>query len=186
MVQKFVTESKAKPTFATKLANHKELLEVPPGSARVRLSLMPQVLSDVVESGTSRVSARIKAIDELLVKGYEVHINFSPVVVVSGIQQHYIELFQEIDSTLSTVAKSQLKCEVIFLTHHEELHDKNLLWNPEAEELLWKPEWQEHKTTHRGDANVLRYHYAIKSKLVAWFKQMLSEHLPYCKIRYIF
>jgi spore photoproduct lyase len=186
MIQKYIHNSKAKPTFATKIGTHKGLQEVLQGRARIRLSLMPQVLSDTLEPGTSKITQRIKAINELIEKGYEVHVNFSPVVVVEGVEKHYIELFQELDATLNPVAKSQIKCEVIFLTHHKELHEKNLRWAPEAEQLLWRPKLQEIKTSRRGDTQVLRYEHRLKSKFVLWFKNLIQRHLPYCEIRYIF
>ena len=39
--------------------------------------------------------------------------------------------------------KNMMACEIIFLTHHEKLHESNLRWNPEAEELMWNPDMQE-------------------------------------------
>lgn len=185
-IQLFQTTS-AKPTFATKLAGTRGLLELnKPRMARVRVSLAPQCVVSKVEKATSTVSKRIQGINELFDLGYEVHVNFSPVIVYKGWRDDYIKLFQELDHTLRDEVKQQLKCEVIFLTHHEGLHESNLRWIPEAEELMWKPEWQEYKTTERGDSSVLRYQYQIKSKLVDAFRLLVSEHIPYCQIRYIF
>lgn len=188
-LKKFLLESGAKPTFATKIPNAKQLVALPEeltNRARVRVSLMPQRVADVVEVGTMQISKRIRAIDEILDMNYEVHINFSPVIAYNGWYRDYIELFKEIDQTISSKAKQQLKCEVIFLTHHAKLHELNLTWNPQAERLLWVPSWQEEKVNQRGDKHVLRYKHKIKSTLVSTFKTIVAEHLPYCEIRYIF
>lgn len=58
-------------------------------------------------------------------------------------------------------------------------------WFPESY-LLWKPEWQENKTTQRGDDSVVRYNQTIKPKAISMFKNMITEHMPYCEVRYIF
>ena len=188
-IKYFLDNTNAKPCFATKLATGRNLGALDRskhGMARVRVSLMPQVVASQVEKATSTIDKRIQSIQELYDLGYEVHINFSPVVVYKGWRDDYAKLCGQIDSCISDDVKRQLKCEVIFLTHHASLHNSNLRWIPEAEDLMWKPEWQEYKTTERGDSSVLRYQYQIKSKLVEIFKDIIANHLSYCKIRYIF
>lgn len=64
--------------------------------------------------------------------GYEVHLNFSPVIYYPDWQADYQELFEQIDDVLSPQAKQQLQAEIIFLTHNENLHERNLKWNPSA------------------------------------------------------
>lgn len=189
-IEKFLLESRAKPTFATKLANDRYLPNLSIDltyCARVRVSLMPEAISKVVEPVTSPVAKRIAAINPMVSKGYEVHINFSPVIITDDWQKQYVQLFKQIDQELSFEAKRQLKCEVIFLTHHPRLHESNLAWAPEAEQLLWRPELQETKTNERGDNQVLRYRaFTTKRAAIESFKLMLQQHLPYCEIRYIF
>jgi DNA repair photolyase len=183
----FLENTNAKPCFATKLSSGRNLHTLAkPRMARVRVSLMPQVVASQVEKATSTIDKRIQSIQELYDLGYEVHINFSPVIVYKGWRDDYAKLCGQIDSCISDDVKRQLKCEVIFLTHHAGLHDSNLRWIPEAEGLMWKPEWQEYKTTERGDSSVLRYQYQIKNRLVELFKEVIANHLSYCKIRYIF
>jgi len=190
-IKKFLTETEAKPTFATKVADTSDLL--PPlmraykGRSRVRVSLMPQSLSSRLEPATSPIQKRIESINNLVQKNYEVHINFSPVVLHTNWVQNYIDLLKLLDNALCREAKQQLKAEVIFLTHHPALHEKNLLWAPEAESLLWQPELQEIKTTQRGDGSTLRYKaLTVKAHSIKLFKAMLQQYLPSCEIRYIF
>lgn len=186
----FFGETQAKPTFATKVAGGSllpELVGPERGMARVRASLMPAALAKVVEAGTSPVAARIEAVNEWVERGYEVHLNFSPVVATDTWKADYAGLFAAIDRVLTSAAKAQVKAEVIFLTHHPRAHELNLSWNPEAEALLWDPARQEGKTTHRGDGDVVRYRaFGVKDRVVAAFRRLLAAHLPYCPIRYIF
>lgn len=186
-VSQFVNLTNAKPTFATKIAGSKKLQAIrKERMARIRVSLMPQKISTMVEKGTSTINKRIEAIKSIYDLGFEVHINFSPVIVYHGWTKDYIDLFKQIDKSLSEEIKSQLKCEVIFLTHNENLSQNNLNWNPEAEQLLWKPQWQEAKTTQRGDCSVVRYKINLKNRLVDTFRKISSNYLSYCNIRYIF
>lgn len=187
IIKQFIEHTNAKPTFATKIGTGHKLLEpVPNNSARVRVSLMPQDIANIVEVGTTRIEARIASIDLLLQLGYEVHLNFSPVIATPGWVENYRKLMKLVDKQISQQAKEQLKAEVIFLTHHPVLHKSNLNWIPAAEELLWTPKWQESKTNNRGDSEVVRYKHELKIALVNAFKKLIKEELPYCKLRYIF
>jgi DNA repair photolyase len=146
---------------------------------------MPQKIARVVDVRTSRISDRISAINDFVDAGYEVHLNFSPVIYYEGWEDDYRALFAEIDNVVSPDAKAQLKAEVIFLTHNEQLHDVNMRWHPKAEEWLWRPDLQEAKvTTAGGDA--VRYRHGWKGQLVGSFRRMMAKHLPYCTIRYAF
>lgn len=175
----------AKATFATKFVNREMLAYDPQGKTRIRFSLMPQVISKVVDVRTSAIKDRIEAINDFVAAGYEVHLNFSPVIYYENWLRDYKELFTQIDDTLSAEAKRQLKCEVIFLTHNTMLHDINMEWHPKGEELLWKPELQETKYSQTGGRN-LRYKRGLKATLVKDFVGLLGEHLPYCTVRYAF
>jgi spore photoproduct lyase len=134
---------------------------------------------------TSPISERIAAIDDFVAAGYEVHLNFSPVVVYDGWQAEYAARFQQVDDVLSPEAKAQLAAEVIFLTHHAGLHEVNLRWPPRAEALLWTPETQEAKVSQGGGASV-RYRTGLKGRLVAELTELLARRMPYCRVRYAF
>jgi spore photoproduct lyase len=183
-----LTEQNIKPTFATKLGHHKnieKLINVKPNSARVRMSLMPQELSSILELGSSSIISRIEGIEYALEKGYEVHVNFSPIIITKTWLEDYKNLFHLIDQKISNKAKEQLKAEVIFLTHDIKAHQHNLKFNAEGEKYLWRPELQEEKTNNRN-SSVLRYKFKYKNIVINKFKQLFKEHMPYCTIRYIF
>ena len=97
----------------------------------------------------------------------------------------YERRFEQIDDSLSLKAKSQLQCEVIFLTHNDRLHEVNLGWHPQAESVLWQPRLQETKYSQTGGKNV-RYKRGFKGDLVQTFCDRLQAHLPYCTVRYAF
>ncbi|HUR52900.1 MAG TPA: spore photoproduct lyase family protein [Gemmataceae bacterium] len=172
-------------SFATKLVNRDLLAYDPGGKTRVRFSLMPAARAKLLDVRTSPVGERIAAIDDFVDAGYEVHLNFSPVVVYDGWQAEYDELFRQVDDAISDGAKRQLACEVIFLTHNERLHQVNLGWHPRAEDLLWTPHNQERKVSDGGGENV-RYRAGLKGRLVAEFRDLLHRRMPYCTVRYAF
>jgi DNA repair photolyase len=176
----------AKATFATKYVNRDLLGYDPRGRTRVRFSLMPPQTSKLVDIRTSRVEDRILAINDFVEAGYEVNINFGPVIVKEGWQSDYVELFGMLDAALSEAAKTQLAAEAIFLTRSEELHKVNLSWHPKGERLLWRPDIQEQKISQASGDQVLRYEKRLKRGLVREFEGLLSERLPYCRIRYAF
>lgn len=175
----------AKASFATKAVNRDLLDYDPQGRTRIRFSLMPGRIARIVDVRTAPIPERIAAIDDFVAAGYEVHVNFSPVILYEGWEDEWRALFAEIDGTLSDAAKAQLKCEIIMLTHNADLHDVNLGWHPRAETLLWRPDIQEAKVSQGGGTN-LRYRAGWKGRWLARFKALLAETMPYCTVRYAF
>lgn len=175
----------AKGSFATKHVNRDLLDWDPRGGTRVRFSLMPDRVARLLDLRTSRVAERIAAVDDFVAAGYEVHLNFSPVVVHEHWQAEWRELLRQVADGVGPAARAQLACEVIFLTHHEGLHEVNLGWHPRGEELLWRPDLQEPKVSHSGQANV-RYRAAWKRRWVEQLRTMIAEELPGCRVRYAF
>ena len=184
-VRLFTTLPNAMGSFATKFVNRELLAYAPQGKTRIRFSLMPHTKAKLLDVRTSPIAERIAAIDDFVAAGYEVHLNFSPVVITEGWQAEYDALFQELDDTLGEATKAQLACEIIFLTHNERLHEVNLGWHPKAEELLWRPDLQEAKVSQMGGTNV-RYRTGMKGQMVREFIQLLERRMPYCRVRYAF
>ncbi len=175
----------AKATFATKFVNQAMLGFDPQGHTRIRFSLMPQPISTIVDVRTSRIEERVDAINDFVEAGYEVHLNFSPVILYDGWLEDWTALFERLDDTLTEKAKAQVAAEIIFLTHNDRLHEVNMGWHPKAEEYLWRPEIQETKFSQTGGKNV-RYKRGLKGELVKTFCDMVNTKLPYCRIRYAF
>lgn len=175
----------AKASFATKYVN-RDLLDLDPrGRTRVRFSVTPHADAKLLDLRTSPVVERIRAVDDFVAAGYEVHLNLSPVVLRPGLDEDWAELLTELDDVLSPAAKAQAAAEVILLTHHEGLHDVNLGWHPRAEEVLWRPDLQEAKRQqHAGP--VVRYRVDVKQRGVRRIRDLVARHAPWLRIRYAF
>ena len=185
LVSLFLTLPDTKGSFATKWVNPDLLAYDPRGRTRIRMSLMPPALAKLLDVRTSPVAERIAAIPDLHRAGYEVHLNFSPVVLREGWEAEWSALFEELDDILPAAVKVQLAAEIIMLTHNKDLHEINLAWHPKAEDLLWTPETQEPKRSQTGGWNV-RYRRGFKGAAVREFTELVSRRLPYCRIRYAF
>lgn len=186
LIERFASMQNAKASFATKFVNEEAWSRVDPkGNTRIRYSLMPQQVSTHIDIRTSKISDRIASINNLVDMGYEVHVNFSPVVIYGGKQWIYDwkELFDEINDTLTERSKKQLKCEVIFLTHSESLHQLNMKWNPKGESFLYG---QAPMHTKYNKPDVLVYDYKLKKHLVQRFVFGIQKYMPYCQVRYAF
>lgn len=201
LIELFAEIPNAKASFATKFVNRNLLRYDPKGHTRIRFSLMPAHVARVVDVRTSPIEDRIAAINDFVDAGYEIHINLSPVIIYDGWESDYVELFQQLDDTLSDAAKGQLKAEVIFLTHNEALHKINMQWHPKAEEkYLWR-HWeskddkthnrfgheviQQKKLSQNGMVNI-RYKNNHKKSGCETIRDLMEKHIPYCEIRYIF
>jgi spore photoproduct lyase family protein len=185
LVTLFRHQPTAKASFATKYVNRDLLDFDPQGRTRIRFSLMPDALARTLDVRTSRVAERIAAVDDFVDAGYEVHLNFSPVVVEDGWLESWDTLLRQVDDGIGERAKAQLACEVIFLTHNERLHEINLGWHPRGEDVLWRPDLQQPKRSQTGGWNV-RYRTGLKGRYVADLTRLIERRLPYCRIRYAF
>ncbi|MEV4342990.1 spore photoproduct lyase family protein [Actinoplanes sp. NPDC049596] len=185
LVELFRWMPTAKASFATKYVNRDLLDWDPQGRTRVRFSLMPQADAKLLDIRTSPIAERIAAIDDFVAAGYEVHVNFSPVVVRDGWLEAWSELFDQLDAGTGAAAKQQLACEIIFLTHNRDLHEVNLGWHPKAEDALWRPDLQQPKRSQNGSWNV-RYRTGSKGQYVQALTGLIAEKIPYCRVRYAF
>jgi spore photoproduct lyase len=170
---------KAKSTFATKYPSmfKPELLSIfTPDKHRIRVSLMPQKYSDVLEPGTDLISDRIQSIAKLH-KYMEVHINFSPIIYTEGWLEEYRDLFEQLKA-----AGVETKCECIFLTHNKFQHERN---SEPVRDLLWRPEIQEAKDSQYVADNI-RYQWQLKKQMIQDFTNLYAEYFDPAGIRYIF
>lgn len=174
----FNHHTRIKTTFATKYPTMFDVdkYNLKPGKHRIRVSLMPQSIADVLEPNTDSISDRIDCIPKLQEK-IEVHINFSPIVYTDGWLDEYRKLFEELKSKGIDV-----KCECIFLTYNKIQYDRN---SDETNQLLWKPEIQESKDSQYAPDNI-RYEHNLKRQMVKDFTALYSEYFNPANIRYIF
>jgi spore photoproduct lyase len=179
----FKDHPRAMASFATKYVNDKLLSYNAKSKVRIRFSLMPQHYSDLLEPNTSPILDRIKAIDRFIEAGYDVHINFSPVIVHDRWLNSYEYLFKQVEEHVKH--KDLVKAEVIFLTHNKGKHDYNLMYGLKGEHLLWKPELQENKISQYGGENI-RYKHDLKKEYIKQWTELHDQIIPWNTIRYIF
>ena len=181
----FVQSDRAMGTAATKCVNY-DLLEYNPNrKVRIRFSLMPQHLSDKLEPGTDKIIDRIKAINEFYDAGYDVHINYSPIIFYDKWLYDYRDLFALVSKHVRNDIKNDVLAECIFLTHNEGMHEQNVSKRTQGEDYLWRPDIQETKVSQYGGINI-RYNWFYKKKYIEQFKYVHTNCVPWNKIRYIF
>jgi spore photoproduct lyase len=139
---------------------------------RVRVSLMPQKYSDILEPKMQKIMSRIDDINRLKKLGWEVHLNYSPLVFYPGWKEEYNDLFAQVNAYAGIN-----KCEVIALTNHKKQMVKA---SPKAQELMKRS--YELKNT----SGVMRYPLIHKSRLIKEFKDIYKKYFPLETIRYIF
>ena len=139
---------------------------------RVRVSLMPQKYSDILEPKMQSIVSRIEDINRLKQLGWEVHCNYSPLIFYPGWKEEYSNLF----STVKEIA-GENKCEVIALTNHKNQMAKA---SPEAQELMRR------SSEIKNKSGVMRYPIQHKTRLINEFKELYSKYFSLDSIRYIF
>lgn len=175
----FNTHPHAKSTFATKYPTKFRLDDytLVPEKNRIRVSLMPQLYSNVLEPNTDTIADRISMIPKLQEK-MEVHINFSPIIYHEGWLDEYRKLFEQLKAI-----DADIPCECIFLTHNINQQERS---SEEVEDLLWKPHIQEAKFSQHSASQNVRYKWKLKEQLVKDFTSLYSEFFDPNNIRYIF
>jgi spore photoproduct lyase len=174
-------------SFATKYVNADLLKFNPEGKMRIRFSLMPEEWRRILEPDTSLTSKKLRAVSLFLDAGYEVHLNFSPVIVHDRWLEKYEVLFKQINviARVEGWNTDAVKAEVIFLTHNEDKHKYNLAHKLPGEELLWVPKLQEGKVSQYGGKNI-RYEHNRKADYIKQFVELHDEIIPWNTIRYVF
>jgi spore photoproduct lyase len=177
----FNEHPRLKSTFATKYPTRIDLSTciASPDKNRIRVSLMPQRISDILEPGTDKILDRIAVIPKLMEK-FEVQINYSPIVVYRGWKDDYRKLFQQVKA-----AGINVPCECIFLTYSQSQIDRN---SDEINDLCNISSIQEGKTPgyYAKGETVLRYDVNNKPKFIDIFKSIYKDYWQESTIRYIF
>lgn len=193
-------EKNIMPTFATKVTMPQDMLNwgnqylrgIYHKAVRIRYSLMPESYRQILEPNSATIEQRMINAAEALDCGFDVHFNYSPVIVREGWRKHYRELFSDVGKYLYAAIQmgkrfsmADTAAEVIFLTHNDKKHMANLLLDPIAEQFLWTPQNQEPKISKFGGRNI-RYKASYKKKYINNFRDDHQQFLPYQRIRYIF
>ena len=139
---------------------------------RIRVSLMPQKFSTVLEPKMQKTIDRIHEISRLKELGWEVHINYSPIIFYFGWREDYDELFK----LVKEISGGNM-CEIIALTNHERQMIRS---SEEAKELM------KFSSEVKNKAGIMRYPIKHKNRLINDLKEIYSKHFNLDTIRYIF
>jgi len=139
---------------------------------RVRVSLMPQKYSNILEPKMQKIESRIADVNRLKELGWEVHCNYSPLVFYPGWKEEYDNLFKQVKELAGIN-----KCEVIALTNHK---NQMIKASPEAQELMRR------SYEVKNQSGVMRYPLEHKGRLINEFKDIYKKYFPLNTIRYIF
>jgi spore photoproduct lyase len=139
---------------------------------RIRVSVMPQVFSDILEPKMQSITSRIEDVNRLKDLGWEVHINYSPLVFYPGWEELYDNLFAEIKNIAG-----ENKCEVIALTNHAlQMQKADFL----AQKLM------RFSSEIKNNSGIMRYPLSYKTKWLTTFKYLYTQYFDIDTIRYIF
>ncbi len=141
-------------------------------SPRVRVSLMPQKYSNILEPKMQKIMSRIADVNRLKQLGWEVHLNYSPLVFYPGWSEEYNTLFR-----LVKKYAGENKCEVIALTNHV---NQMIRSSEEVRELM------KYSDEPKNLNGTLRYPVKRKKKALENFKKIYSKYFNLDTIRYIF
>ena len=139
---------------------------------RVRVSLMPQKYSNILEPKMQKILSRIKDVNRLKELGWEVHLNYSPLIFYPGWSIEYENLFRFVKKYAG-----ENKCEVIALTNHVFQMNKA---SEEARELM------KYSDEPKNLSGTLRYPIKKKTRALENFKEIYSRYFDLSTIRYIF
>lgn len=139
---------------------------------RVRVSVMPQKYSDILEPKMQKIMSRIEDINRLKKLGWEVHLNYSPLVFYPGWKDEYDNLFSKVKDLAG-----ENKCEVIALTNHKLQMAKS---SADAQEIM------QYSSEVKNKSGVMRYPLQHKTRLLNEFKDIYSKYFNLETIRYIF
>ena len=139
---------------------------------RVRVSIMPQSYSRILEPKMQSIESRIHDINRLKDLGWEVHINYSPVIIYKDFRKEYRNLFSQVKDIAG-----ENKCEVIFLTNHPNQMERV---DGLASEMMLKSSQVKNKV------GVMRYPLEYKSRAIQVFKSEYTDFFDLNTIRYIF
>ena len=117
-IENFKNSPKGHLTFPTKFDMVDDILSVDhQGKVTVRMSVNPEQIINRVEFGTSRLNARIEAINKLKEAGYNIGILIAPIIMVENWKLLYSNLIKQLSEGLTQKVKKDVFFEIIFMTY---------------------------------------------------------------------
>ncbi len=118
IIESFVKHGKGNLTFPTKFSNVQNLLNIDhQGKIIFRMSVNPEEIIRKTEFGTSNLTDRIKALNDMAEAGYKVGILIAPVILLENYEHLYSQLIDTLAEKLSPKVKKQAVIEIILMTY---------------------------------------------------------------------
>lgn len=117
-IERFGREGRGKLTFPSKFDMVQPLLGLDHRQKTIfRMSMNPQEIINKVEIGTSSLSARIRALNDMAEAGYPVGMLIAPVILLPNWKQLYGELIDRLADELSPKVLQKGFIEIILMTY---------------------------------------------------------------------
>ena len=179
-IERFAREGRGHLTFPTKFDIVKPLLNLDhKGKTIFRMSFNPQEVIRRIELGTSQLSARIHALNDVAEAGYPVGLLIAPVILIPDWKRLYTELIEQLADELSEKVKREGFIEIILMTYSFVHNAINTDAFPNAVQLLNKE-----IMTGRGRGKY-SYRNDVRAEAEAFLREKLSQHLNTLPIWYI-
>ena len=179
-IREFGKTNKGYLTFPTKFSMVDSICDIPHnGRIIVRMSVNPEIVINRVEFGTSRLKARVEAINKLKKAGYKIGILIAPVVFVENWKEEYENLIKYLSENLSYEVKKDVFFEIIFMTYSYIHRMINQDAFPNAINL-----YDKELMTVRGKGKYM-YKKFLKDEGEVFFREKLGEFFPGNEIVYI-
>jgi spore photoproduct lyase len=179
-IERFAREGRGHLTFPTKFDMVKPLLNLDhKGKTIFRMSFNPQEVIRRIELGTSQLSSRIQALNDVAEAGYPVGFLIAPVILVPDWKRLYSELIEQLADELSEKVKQKGFIEIILMTYSFVHNAINTDAFPNAAKLLDKE-----IMTGRGRGKY-SYRNDVRAEAEVFLREKLSQHLDTLPIWYI-
>lgn len=179
-INRFAHEGRGSLTFPTKFDMVNPLLNLEHrGKTIFRMSVNPQEIINRVELGTSRLSARIQALNNMAEAGYPVGLLIAPVVLLPNWKHLYGGLIEQLSDELSSNVREDSFIEIILMTYSFVHNAINTAAFPNAISIF-----DREIMTGRGRGRYC-YRKDIRTEAESFFREKLSQQLGSMPILYI-
>lgn len=180
IIEEFAKNGRGSITFPTKFSNIGPLLSLSHGGKTLfRMSLNPQELITKAELGTSPLSDRIRALNDMCAAGYPVGILLAPIMLLPGWRDLYGGLLEQLAAELSARVKRTAFLEIIFMTYSYVQNAINTEAFPGAVQLYDKT-----AMTGRGRGKYC-YRVPLRAEGEAFLRERLGKTLGEMPILYV-
>ncbi len=179
-IERFGREGRGKLTFPSKFDMVQPLLGLDHRQKTIfRMSMNPQEIIKQVELGTSSLSARIRALNDMAEAGYPVGMLIAPVILLPNWKQLYGELIDRLADELSPKVLQNGFIEIILMTYSFVQNAINTDAFPNAVQL-----YDREIMTGRGRGKYC-YRNDIRGEAECFLREKITQRLGTMPILYI-